>query len=589
MNFRNTLIFLLVFAILLGAFLLFRGKKTEKTSPEKKISETYAITREDVTKIRLSFKDEATKPFTIAKDKGDKWQITEPITAQSDQDKVEVLLDDLLNKRVKRTLENAENLSQFGLDQPTVQIKLWTNSAEPYKTFLIGNETVGYSVYIKEQSDDAVITVESSVLTDFSKPYTAFREDTIVDFALSDVAELTLRYPDKPSITCERNAENRWLVDVPVKAKADNEKINDILDALKNLKVKVFEADGKKLGLSLYRLDKPRVEAVVVLGEDNSPQTLLVGAEVPNTNRVYVKRKTIDSVYSVNKDIVAKLTHTVYDVRDKTVIDFQRTEVNKFELQQDGQTIVCEKNDDGEWSIKQPVALKADSSEVDDLLFELDALKAKGFVDTYENLAQYGLDKPQHIVRLYEAGKAEPKVLLVGAVAAKQGNLVNVKTQDSDTIFRVGDKVLKYTGISIAELRDKLLLKFDSDDARKLELKHGDVAITCVKQGVNWRITIPSNEDADNSAVNSIISALAELKAKKFISDKLGTAITGLDAPQVNVTVSLLNNTAHTLSIGKATADNTLYAQLATSEDVFLLDDDIVTALKKTLEDLRQK
>jgi len=593
MNFRNTLILLLVFTLLLSTFLFLRGKKPEKKEIQEKISETYAIKRDEIKKIRLSFKDENTKPFLIAKDAENRWRLVDPIEAAANQDEVEVLLDDLLNKRIKQTLEDETDLSKFGLDEPTVQIELWTSSETPDKTFLIGNPAVGYSVYAKEKSSDSVITIESSALTDLSKPYTDFRDDTVIGFSLGDVKGITLNYLNQNPIICNLNTEGTWMVDIPsdssaviTQAKADKTEIDDILDALKNLKVKVFEADDVK-NLSQYGLDKPRIEATIALGENRASKTLLVGKNVPDADRVYVKRQDSDSVFSVDKDIVNDLKKTVYDLRDKTVIDFQRTDVTKFELKSSDKIVVCEKDNLGEWRITQPGEYKADKYAIDNLLFDLDSLKAREFAsDKPESLTPYGLDNPQNIVTLYESGETEPKVLLFGK---KQGNSVHVKTEDADTVFLVKGILLDKVDIGVAELRDKIVLKFEGDDVQKLELKHDDVAITCVKQGVNWRITVPTNEDADNDEVTNILNKLAELRVEKFVSGKPDVAIAGLDKPQVQVTVTLKDNTAYTLLIGKSANNETVYAKLEAPEELFLLRETIANDLKKTLDDLREK
>lgn len=584
MNFRNTLILLIIFAILGGGyFIFFKGKEfTGKQEKQKDINETYAIKHDEIKKIRLSFKNESVKPYLVARDADDKWQIVEPIKAKADEDKVDDLLDDLLNKKVKRRLKETD-LAKFGLDVPTVQLELWTTGEEAYKTFLIGNEAIGYSVYAKEKSDTDVITIESSALSDFDKSYTDLRDRVVMSFSQGDVKELSLNYPDETRITCKKDAEGIWMLDSPTQAKADKTEINNVLDALKSLKVGAFESDEAG-DLSKYALDKPRIEVTISVGEAKDEQILLVGEYVPDANRVYIKRGVGDSIYSVNKDIVAKLTKKAYDLRDKLVIAFQRTEVNKFEIKEGDTTIICEKDEKGDWKITKPVEIKADKAAVDDVLFELDSLKAQKFVtDAPKELSPYGLDKPQIEVSLYEAYQTEPKTLLFGK---KEGSLVYVKDKDADTVSLVKDKIFKKLDEGIAGLRDKVVMKFESDDAVKLELKYGDVEITCVKTGVNWRITVPVDESADNSKVDNIINELDELKVPKFLVDKPDMDTTGLDNPKVQVMVTLKDDTTHALSIGKAVGDGNVYAKL--KEELFLLDDSIVDKLKKNLDDLRE-
>jgi len=611
MNFRNTLILLIIFAILGGSyFIFFRGKEfVGETEKQKDISETYVIKHDEIQKIRLSFKDELLKPYSIAKDTDDKWKIVEPIEAKADEDKVDDLLDDLLNKKIKRRLKESgfdtpsatqpKDLAKFGLDAPTVQIELWTTGEEPYKTFLIGKETVSYSVYAKEIADSDVITIESSALTDFDKSYTDLRNRVVMSFSQGDVNELSLSYPDRTPLICKKDAEGTWMLglsakrietmDSPVQAKADKTEINNLLDALKSLKVGVFESEEAG-DLAKFGLDKPCIEAIISIGEgsDVSPyrqQKLFVGKDVPDANRVYVKRDAGDSIYSVTKDIAAKLTRKEYDLRDKLIIAFQRTEVNKFEIKKGNATITCEKDEKSDWKITKPVEIKADKAAVDDVLFELDSLKAQRFAsDAPEELSTYGLDKPQIEVSLYEASQTEPKTLLFGK---KEGSLVYVKDKDANTVSLVKDKIFKKLNEGVAGLRDKVVVKFESDDAVKLELKHGDVNITCVKTGVNWRITSPVDESADNSKVNNIIGELDELKASKFFADKPDIATTGLDKPEVQVTVTLKDDTTHEFFIGKAIGDGNVYAKL--KEEIFSLKDSIVDKLKIKVDDLREK
>jgi len=599
MNFRNTIILLIIFAILGGSYLIFfKGQKfSGKEEKQKDISEAYAVKHEELKKIRLTFKNELLKPYLVAKDTDDKWQIIEPIKAKADEDKVDDLLDDLLNKKVKRRLKETD-LARFGLDAPTVQLELWTTGEEAYKTFLIGNEAVGYSVYAKEKSDADIITIESSALSDFDKSYTDLRDRTVMNFSQGDVKELSLSYPDKTPIICKKDAEGMWMMASPVQAKADKTGINNVLDALKSLKVGVFESDEAS-DLTRYGLGKPRIETTIFIGEDKDEQKVLVGkfvshegihpfeteTDVPDVNRVYIKRGVGNSIYSVNKDIVAKLTKKEYDLRDKLVIAFQRTEVNKFGIKKGDTTIACEKDEKDDWKITKPVETKADRGAVDDVLFELDSLKAQKFVtEAPKELSPYGLDNPQIEVNLYEASQINPKTLLFGK---KEGSLVYAKNKDADTVFLVRDKVFKKLNEGIAGLRDKVVMKFESDDAEKLELKHGDVEITCVKTGVNWRITSPVDESADNSKVDDIIHELDELKVQKYLSDKPDTTTMGLDKPEVQVTVTLEDDTKHTLFIGKAVGDGNVYAKL--EEDLFLLGDAIVDKLKKNLDDLREK
>ena len=313
------------------------------------------------------------------------------------------MLQDLLEKKVKQTLE-AEDLAQYGLQPPNIRIELWTEGEAPAKTFLIGDRTVNYSVYTKEQSESHIFLIESSALDDFTKSPSDLRDRSVFKFSPAEVTTISVfKSPDSPiSIARDRIYSNSdvtgdmdgWKMIQPVKAKADARVIEDIVSALSSLRVVVFEADGE-YDPANYGLSQPRMTVTLQSTADDPIQELQIGSDAGTSGRIYVTRSDHRAVYAVNREIYTKLNRTVFDLRDKRVIDFQRTATHQFTIRQDDSKIVCQKNVDGEWEITTPVVLKADEEAVDDLLFGVDALRVVAFInDQPKSLQPYGLDSP---------------------------------------------------------------------------------------------------------------------------------------------------------------------------------------------------
>ena len=591
MNFRTTLIIFAVFALFGGVYLLFLQPDPDAEKSDglgKKIGETYQLNKDSIRQMRLSFKDESYQPLTLTKSLDDVWQLTNPITADADTAIVTEMLDDLLNKRVKKTIE-VTALSQYGLDPPTIRVELWTEGEKPAKTFLIGDKTINYSVYTKEISEPQVILIESSALDDFTKSTSDLRDRTVLKFAPDGISELTLAVTGQAEIRCQKRDERQWRMIQPVQAKADTKEIESILSALNTLKVAVFEADGEA-NRAKYGLDAPRLRVNLKLAQ-NRTQTLLIGRDTDTAGRVYASSwsdqvpSQTHSIYALNKDIYTTLHKTVFDLRDKRVLDFQRTATNRFEIQQSGQKIVCETDTDDDWKIKEPVALEADPAAVDNLLFGVDALKAVAFVSDHpKSLQPYGLDRPRIQVS-FMIPDAEPTILLVGN---QKGDNVYVKAQNAESVFLVKKGILDLVGMGVAGLRHKQVINFSIDDAVRLTLMHGEVNLTCQRQGTNWRLTHPVKENAKNGAVNSIIYEVNELKVVKFFATPPPPATTRFDAPDIQLSVVLNSQQEYALQIGKPHESNGHYARLRNAPDtVFLLKSDLPDKLKKIVEDLR--
>ena len=457
MNFKTTLIILIVFILLGGAYFFFGRPSPDAEQlkvDQQKIREVYTLNKDRIRQIRLSFEDESYQSLTLAKNTNGIWKLRAPFTADADPPKINEMLQDLLEKKVKQTLE-VEDLVQYGLQPPNIQIELWTEAEVPAKTFLVGDRTVNYSVYAKEQSEPHIFLIESSALDDFTKSPSDLRDRSVFKFSSAEVTTFRLQVAGQAEIHCERQVSanpgvtvgtDGWKMIQPVKAKADARAIEEIVSALGSLRVVVFEADGE-YDPANYGLSQPRITVTLQSTEDNPIQELQIGSDAGTPERIYVARSDQHAVYAVNREIYTKLDRTLFDLRDKRVIDFQRTATHRFTLRQGQSEIVCQKNVDGDWEITSPFALKADAEVVDDLLFGVDALRAVAFVDDQpKDLQPYGLDAPS-IEASFMVPNAEPAVLLVGKM---KGDNVYVKSQNASPVFLVKKAVLNLIGMGVA-------------------------------------------------------------------------------------------------------------------------------------------
>ncbi len=595
MNFKTTLIILAVFILLGGAYFFF-GRPSPDAEQLKadaqKIREVYTLTEDRIQRIRLSFRDESYQSLTLAKNGDGIWQLTAPLTADADIPKVNEMLENLLEKKVKQTLE-AEDYVQYGLQPPNIRMELWTGEEAPAKTFLIGDKTVNYSVYTKELSESHIFLIESSALDDFTKSPSDLRSRDVFKFSPIEIAGLRLHVAGQPEIRCEKKVDpnteatgqlGAWQMLQPVKTNADDRAVAEIVVALESLKVAVYEADGE-YDPANYGLAQPRITVALQSTVDDQIRELQIGSDAETPGRIYVARSDRRAVYAVNKEIFTKLNKTVFDLRDKRVIDFQRSAINRFVIRQGDSEIVCQNSVYDEWEITAPVKLKADTEAVSDLIFGVDALKVVAFVDDQpKSLQPYGLDSPSIQVS-FIAPDTEPAVLLVGQV---KGDNVYVKAQNSEPVFLVKKALLDLVGMGIAGLRDKQILDFKADDAVKIVLRHGDVNLTCQKQGTNWRLTQPVQEQAKNGAVRSIIQQVNQLTVEAFLAMAPPVTTTGFDTPEIRLTITREDRTEHLLEIGKLADHEHHYGRLHdTSDTVFLLYKEIAGNLKKTVDDLR--
>ena len=605
MNFRTTLIIIVLLVGIGGAYYLFFQEPSDKAVEDEKppMHQVYGVTREAVQQVEIAFADAAYQDLKLVKDTTDNWRLTKPFQADADSEKVSQMLDDILNKRVKQTLEVPE-LAQYGLDTPSIMLSLWTEGDSPTVTFLIGKKAINFSVYVKEQSEKHIFLIESSALDDLTKSPTDLRDRSVLKFNTETVSGIQFKHKDAGSasrlitINCEKR-DGTWHVVHPLEAKADAEEIETLLSELRSLKVSTFEADGADANvlaqLEKFGLDDPRIQ--VELTDGNNTYTLGIGASVSSDTgtreRIYVKTTVYqDAVYTVAEDIYHLLNKSVFDLRDKRVTDFQRIDTIRIEIKQGTETTVCTKNLDNIWELQTPTGkIKADADAVGDLLFGVDSLEAAAFVDeSTGNLASYGLATPSIKVAFTQRGEEKPAVLLIGNYT--QDGTVYVKAEQSDQVTRVKRDLIDNIALGIAWLRDKQVLNFHIDEVIRLtSTLPGETSFTCQRLGTNWRLTAPVQEDANNAEVNAIIYELDDLMAAAFVGSKstLTDTTTGFSQPNVQLTVELRNQKVYTLQVGNPVdASGRFYARLQHEPNlIFLLTAELIPKLKTPLERIR--
>ncbi len=114
------------------------------------------------------------------------------------------------------------------------------------------------------------------------------------------------------------------------------------------------------------------------------------------------------------------------------------------------------------------------------------------------------------------------------------------KLQYNDQIFEIKADKLKDVFVALDTLRDAHVARFNSADARRLEIKHASEDIVLEKEKDNWKLTKPIAAEADNGKVTDLLGKLSDLQARdKDVLDKEDPKKFGFDKPEAVVTVTV--------------------------------------------------
>ena len=346
---------------------------------------------------------------------------------------------------------------------------------------------------------------------------------------------------DKGDVTSLKKENSGWQVTAPVATKADEAEVSGITASLGTVDI-TRVIDENPASLKEFGLDKPHVEIDFKRGGDKAFERLLIGEKSPTGASLYAKRNDDKKVFLIPAFQENTFNRSTFDLREKTLVKFDRDKVDGVEINADGKTLAIAK-EGSDWNVTKPLQTKADFGAVEGLVGRLQTAQMKSIVSTDAtpaDLKKYGLDKPSETVTL-NLGSARATLQLgtkaedntVYARDASRPMVVTVETALADDLKKGAD-----------EYRRKDIFEFRPFNATHIEFtRNGQtVAFDKVKNTGKdaqtnpdiWKRVSPSAKDVSKDTVDSMLSRLSNMRAASFVDSP---ANTGVDKPALTVFV----------------------------------------------------
>lgn len=210
----NNRILLIIFAVLLGVFLLtraFQGGKTESFDPQLVELDTSTVTR-----IVLTPKaEEHEEVILLREDQG--WSATRgSMSAGVPADKVETLLAGLTGIRAERVVTKAQDQwSQYEVDEQGSGVVVYAGD-KVVADFVVGTFKFDQvqrsaSSYVRLGSKDAVYVVDGFLSMQFNRGFNSFRNNAILSLQKDDLRQISLTYADgQVASIAKDDVDGRW-------------------------------------------------------------------------------------------------------------------------------------------------------------------------------------------------------------------------------------------------------------------------------------------------------------------------------------------------------------------------------------------
>ena len=395
---------------------------------------------------------------------------------------------------------------------------------------------------------------------------------------------------EENTVELKRLGADEWQVTAPVNAKGDSPAISDFLSFLNNLTfTRVVEESPKNL--STFGLDTPNLKVILSMN-DGKTKGIRVGENHPMGNKVYLSRLNGERVLTadITRD---RLDQKVYDLRDKTILDFKTPQINKIELIRDKKTLTLKKNEHSWQLIEEETTAKGNESEITNLLNTIQTAHIEQFVEEQpEQLASYGLNNSKLTVKLTTLKANEPLTLFIGE---KSEHGFYAKTLSKKNIFVINQSLFDaLNNRQLVDFLNKSLVEFNDDDLSKVTLRMGDSRVDLIRDKKDlqkWTMVKPVDMKANTATINSLLFDLKNTRIVKFIkTNAKNSKIFGMEQPKKEISLTYKNGETWALELGDQTSNADHYfAQRSNEETVFTLQKSSIESIFRSLYDLKDR
>jgi hypothetical protein len=607
MNWRTTLILGLVVA---GVFAYLRFFEMKQPSSEEAKRQAQNVVNFDRNKIDGVIIQNGDEKIELRR-RDNKWRLETPIKDLADNALIENVLSDLETWQKEGTISakdieaDKSKLSEYGLNRPKLKLKLIGPDRPP--EILFGKDAaLEGRMYVRFENSKETFLAKQSVKKDIDKKAEEFRDRKLTDLTNAQVRRIALKTPSG-EMELEKRADH-WDIVKPLRARADDEKVGDLIAQITTARIQQFVADDHG-DLRPYGLAEPRgsitlfsqqekkdqkveiADSIKVFGQEDKGQMLQIGS-VPEKGKdqVYVRFAPRGAVYTLPKKTEEVLNAKPADLRDYHLVRIDTNILDRItiDVPGKGKTVLARK--DGNWTIANRNDAPADSGAVRRLIEALQNERVTRFVeDVASNLPKYGLDKP-HLQLTFSSfasentaeSKAGEQPFATLAFGKEDGGNVYARLTDEPFVVAVRRGLIEQIATDPSQWQELSVFKFKPDEIHRLSITT-DKELSLERGENNQWHWLKGTGEIDTTNLQSLLNTLSKLHAVRWLGPT--NPQHGFEKPQLTLafTTSPDNKVSHKLIIGAGVGDGTWYAHVDGREGTFVISSSDVNTLSLPL------
>jgi len=588
MRFRTTLVLFALTAALVVFIKFYETKRPNTEEANRRAQNVINFERDKIDGVVIQNGEERIELKRADK----KWRLESPVKDLADGSTVDSLLFDLEDWKKDATISGKEieadksRMAEYGVAKAKLRLKLQGADAPP--GILFGNNAaLEGKTYVRLENSKDVFLAAQSIKNQISKKPEEFRDRKLTDTVATQVIRLSLKTA-AGEMELQKQGDH-WQIVKPLRARADDQKVNDLIAQITTSRIAQFVADDAG-DLHPYGLTEPRGTVTIFTADDKQGQILQIGG-VPEKEKdqIYVRFAPRKFIYTLPNKIETILSTRPNDLRDRHLVRFDQNQLDRITIDVPGKTKTVLSRKDQNWTIVNRNNRLANAAEARRLIDLLAGEQVTNFVaDVASDLPKYGLDKPQLTVTLSSFAsentaetKAGEHPLATIAFGKIDGENIFARVGEEPFVVAVHRSTLDNIFADPLQWQDLTIFKFKPEQIHRLALftDHEQSLIRGPNNQWEW---VTGDGPINTVTVQSLVNTLASLHAVRWIANIPPAAF---DKPQLvaTFTTSTDDKAQHKVTISGPSADGTSMARTDEHEGTFVISSSDLSALRGAL------
>lgn len=387
--------------------------------------------------------------LSLARTEVGNWRIQQPWTGRAAGAGVQDLLDQLFTARIADFIaESFDAAPLYGLDEPAAQAAVTGDRRYGEQVLLIGKPVAGDTnlVYATRVGEGTVFAIPRSVLDLLQTRAEPLRDRRVLTLPAYDIARMRVEEGER-ALELARDEAGGWEIREPIRAKANDARIQNVLAEWTGLRIESF-ADPGETNLVALGFNPPLRQITFSrrpAGAAEDDAVIQFSTLTPSNDLILARLAHENVVIRLRADTADSIPLSALAFRHLEAIQVDAANVRTLSIIRNGrEESVLRDTVTNEFRAGTP-GMVIDADHVRAVIDTLAALRATAYVAPAEDASAFGLDAPAAQLTVgIQGGLAPVRTLLIGR-ETEEG--VHAMLRGGDAVFLIPHAT-----------RDKLLL-----------------------------------------------------------------------------------------------------------------------------------